>query len=35
MRNISTRKEANKARAEGAEPRSISFGWVFEYIEEI
>lgn len=24
-----------KARAEGVEPRSISFGWVFECIEEI
>lgn len=24
-----------KARAEGAEPRSISFGWIFECIEEI
>lgn len=24
-----------KARAAGAEPRSISFGWIFECIEEI
>lgn len=23
-----------KARAEGAKPRSISWGWIFEYIEE-
>lgn len=24
-----------KARAEGATPRKIALGWVFEYIEEI